>query len=306
MTTATSPSDLIGAANAPAGASRWAAAYELTKPRLNLLVLVTTAVGFFAAAGWIGTTGNFATFLNCLLGTALTAAGAGVLNQWIERDVDARMPRTRARPLPTHTLSPAFAVILGTVLGVGGTLWLWWTTNPLAAMLAAATLVIYVAIYTPLKSRTPWCTLVGAVPGAIPPAIGVAAAGAPMWPLGVGLFAILFAWQMPHFFGLATLYRDDYRLGGLRMLPGEPNGRLRTGRQVILFAALLLPLSLLPIVSPSIGWLYAIAAVVLGTWFLVVSIRMARGGRPEAKRLFLTSIAYLPALLGALCLDRLL
>ena len=307
MTTATSDlsPDLLGVEPA-AGVSRWAAAYELAKPRLNLLVLVTTAVGFFAAAGWAGTVGSALLFLNCLVGTALTAAGAGALNQWIERDVDARMPRTRGRPLPANALSPAFAFGFGAILGLGGTLWLWLSVNLLAAALALATLLIYVAIYTPLKSRTPLCTIVGAVPGAIPPVIGVAGANGPMWPLGVGLFAILFCWQMPHFFGLATLYRDDYRRGGLRMLPGEPNGQRRTSRQAILWSALLLPASLLPALSPGIGWLYAIAAVALGLWFFVASTRMARGGRAEAKRLFLTSIAYLPLLLLALCLDRLL
>ena len=212
-----------------AAAVRLRAAYELTKPRMNFLVLVTAAVGYLAAGGT-----SLVSLLHALGGTALVAAGASVLNQWMERDADARMKRTVNRPLPAGVLSPAFAFWFGVLLGVAGTLWLALLVNPLSAGLAAATLLLYVLVYTPMKRLSPWCTLVGTVPGAIPPVIGVAAATGGLAPPSLSLFALLTAWQMPHFFGLATMFADDYRRGGFRMLPGEVDGRRRAGRQAVL------------------------------------------------------------------------
>ncbi|MEM1013283.1 MAG: heme o synthase [Planctomycetota bacterium] len=283
------------------------AVYELTKPRMNFLVLVTTAVGFAAAAG-VATVTQFAALValaHTLLGTAFSAAGASVLNQWLEQDVDARMPRTQGRPLVTGELSPAFALGFGVALSVAGVVYLFLTTGPVPAMLSASTIALYVLVYTPMKRSSAWCTVVGAVPGALPPVIGVAAAsGGEIGVLGVGLFGILFAWQMPHFYGLATMYQSDYAAGGLRMLPGEPDGRRRTVRQTIAYCVVLIPVSLLPIASPHIGWVYAVPAVLLGVWYLRSGIAMASDdSRYAAKRVFLTSIAYLPALLTALVID---
>lgn len=296
VTTPTPAADDLG--------SRASAVYELMKPRVNFLVLVTTAVGFYAAVGLSGGP-RLLTFLNAMLGTALTAAGASVLNQYRERDADALMPRTRRRPLPAGVLSPAFALAFGLSLGVVGTIYLALLVNLLSAALAAFTLATYAFIYTPLKRRTPWCTLIGAVPGAIPPMIGVAAATGTINFLAWALFALMMVWQMPHFFGLATLYRDDYTRGGFRMLPGEPNGTVRTARQVVLYCLLMLPAGLLPIFAEGVGWIYGIASVLLGLWFLQAGLAMARdGGRQTARRLFVVSILYLPLVLFVLVLDR--
>ena len=308
MTRATATTDfaLLAAADGAPLSQRLGAVYELTKPRMNFLVLVTTAVGFLAAAtpqALLDAAVGIA-FLHVLFGTALSAAGASVLNQLIERKADAKMPRTRRRPLPAGLLSPTFAGVFGVLLCEVGVAYLAFFVNPLTALLSLLTILSYVAIYTPLKRKTPWCTAIGAIPGAIPPMMGVAAATGGLDWLAVGLFGVLFAWQMPHFFGLATMYRDDYAAGGFRMLPGEANGVRRTAIQVVLYCLALLPLSVVPVLDGDIGWLYAIPAVGLGLWYLAAGIRMAREGtRPAATKLFLVSIAYLPAMLAVLVLD---
>lgn len=307
LAVAAAPAGALAVVEAPRLLARAIAAYELTKPRMNLLVVATTAVGCYLAASAAELLDRPWLFLNTLFGTALTAAGASALNQFAERDADALMLRTRGRPLPAAQLSAGFALGAGVMLGVVGTAWLAWLVNPLTAALGLVTLLSYVLVYTPLKRRTPLCTLVGALPGAIPPMMGFAAFDNAIGPAAWSLFAILFAWQMPHFYGLALLYREDYARGGFAMLPTRPHGVARAGRQSVGFLALLLPISLVPTALGVAGWWYAAAAVVLGVWFLNVGLQVGRtpGGHAEARRLFLTSILYLPLLLVAMMLDKL-
>ncbi len=310
MTTANSdiPPQLAAAEvvrEAPGVATRLGAVYELTKPRLNFLVIITTAVGCYLAAGAAGIVEQPWLFLNALLGTALTAASAGVLNQVSEREYDGQMRRTARRPLPAGHVSPAFALVMGLLLGVLGTAWLAILVNPLTSGLGLASLLLYVLVYTPLKRVTSLNTLVGAIPGAIPPMMGVTAFAGEITAAGWALFAILFVWQMPHFYGLALLYREDYARGGFAMLPTRPNGVARTGRQSVAFLVLLMPVSLLPAALEITGWLYGAAALALGVWFLNAGLQCWRTlNQAEARRLFLTSILYLPLLLVAMMLDR--
>lgn len=300
-----------GALPAPAVATgagltaRWGDYLELTKPRMNALVVVTTAVGFYMATRG-GLVADWALFLHTVLGTALTAAGASVLNQYVERDLDAKMPRTANRPLPAGRVTPVEALSLGAALGTGGVLYLTTLVNPLAATLAAVTLGTYVFLYTPLKTRTTLCTVVGAVPGAIPPMIGWAAADGALGPGAWALFSILFFWQLPHFLAIAILYRDDYARGGMRMLPViDDPGLSFTGRQIVLWALALIPVSLFPAVVGMTGATYFVAAALLGVGFLWFAVRCAlSGARADARRLFLASILYLPALLGVMMLGR--
>jgi protoheme IX farnesyltransferase len=274
----------------------------LTKPRLNLLVLITTVAGLYLAAPE-GVPG--ALLLHTLLGTTLVAGGAAALNQAWERRTDALMTRTAGRPLPGGRLSLADGVVFGTALSVAGLIELWVGANPQAAGVAAATLVSYVLIYTPLKTRTSLATLVGAVPGALPPMIGWAAAtgelSLPAWIL----FGIVFFWQMPHFLAIAWLYRDDYARAGIPLLPVlEPDGQ-RTGRQALIYCAALWPVSLLPTLVGLAGAPYSIVATVLGFVFIGLTFLFARDrSDASARRLFLYSITYLPILWGMLVVDR--
>ena len=305
MTTSTTdiPSRVRDAAS-PSFAQRLSAAYELTKPRMNFLVVITTAVGFALAAGTAGLLGRPLLLLQVLFGTALTAAGASVLNMYVEREADKLMPRTRNRPLPARQLSAGFALASGVGLGLAGTLWLAAFVNPLTAGLGLFTLLSYVLVYTPLKRVTPLCTLVGAVPGAIPPMMGFTAFTGELSAGAWALFAVLFVWQMPHFFGLAMMYRDDYRRGGFAMLPTQTDGMRRTARQIVGFCLLMLPVGLLPFFAGVSGIFYAVASLVLGAWYLSAGLRCARTlARPDARRLFLVSILYLPLLLAAMMLN---
>lgn len=289
---------------AQAAVPRWVDYYELTKPRMNLLVVLTTAVGFLAASR--GPAGfNWLMFVQALLGTALTAAGASVFNQWVERESDRDMPRTRNRPLPSGRLRGGEAAAFAGFLSVAGVGYLALTVNLLTSMLGLITLLSYVLVYTPMKRRTAWCTLVGAVPGAIPPMMGVTAVTGHLTPLAWALFAILFVWQMPHFFALAIMFRDDYAAGGLKMLP-VTDGLPATVRQIVGFSLVLLPLSLAPTLIGAADWVYGFAAVLLGLGFLWYALACARtgGGRAEAKRLFFASILYLPVLLAVLVLNK--
>jgi protoheme IX farnesyltransferase len=275
----------------------------LTKPRLNLLVLITTLAGLYLASP----TGVETTLLvNTLVGTALVAGGAAALNQVWERQTDALMRRTRARPLPGGRLGTGEGTWFGVLLSAVGIVLLAVGVNLTAAGVAAATLVSYVLVYTPLKRRTSLATLVGAIPGALPPVIGWSAATGRIPLPALVLFGIVFFWQMPHFLAIAWLYRDDYARAGIPLLPVlEPDGR-RTGHQALIYTAALWPVSLLPAVIGLGGVPYMIVATVLGLVFVWLSLRFARQrSMPNARALFLFSITYLPILLGALVADRL-
>jgi protoheme IX farnesyltransferase len=275
----------------------------LTKPRLNLLVLITTLAGLYLASP-AGV--EPALLLNTLIGTALVAGGAAALNQVWERRTDALMRRTNMRPLPGGRLGVADGTWFGVLLSVVGLSQLALGVNATAATVAAATLISYVLVYTPLKARTSLATLVGAIPGALPPVIGWTAATGRISLPALVLFGIVFFWQMPHFLAIAWLFREDYAAAGIPLLPVlEPDGR-RTGQQALMYTAALWPVSLLPAVVGLAGVPYAIVATVLGVLFVWLALRFARDrSMPNARALFLFSITYLPILLGALVADRL-
>ena len=274
---------------------------ELAKPRLVSLVLLSAAVGFFLASrGPVDVPLLLATFF----GTAFVAAGSMTLNQWMEREEDARMIRTAARPLPAGRLQPAEALVFGIVLSLCGLAVLFWTVNPVSALLAALTLASYLFLYTPLKRKTTLCTIVGAVPGALPPLIGCAAVqGRPSFEAWI-LFAVIFLWQMPHFLAIAWLYRDDYAAAGFRMLSvDDPAGR-QVGRQIILYSLALLPASLLPSAAGLTGPVYFLTALVLGIGFIALAFRSAGRMAQNARPLFRASVIYLALLLVLMVLDK--
>jgi heme o synthase len=279
--------------------------YEVTKPRMNFLVVVTTIVGAYIAAQVSGISLASWTLVHAVIGTTMTAAAASVFNQIVERDFDLLMRRTRNRPVAAGRLEPTEALLFGTLLMVGGVAWLTVLVNPLTAALGWLTLMLYVGVYTPMKRRSPLCTLIGAIPGAIPPVMGVTAiTGHTSW-LAASLFAILFVWQMPHFYALALMYRDDYGGAGFRMLPSCENGTRRTHVQIVLFMLLLIPASLSPLLASNASWLYGIGAVLLDAAFAYAAYRcVTEEGRDAQRRLFLTSIAYLPLILGLLMIDQ--
>lgn len=264
-------------------------------------MLLTAAAGFYAGArGAV----DIPLLLHTLIGTALVAGGTNALNQLRERDIDARMERTRRRPLPSGRVTPRAAAWFAGGISVAGVAYLLVAVNALTAALAALTLVSYVFLYTPLKRRTSLNTLIGAVPGALPIVGGWTAAGGSLDTAVGALFWILFLWQLPHFLALAWLYREDYRRGGLAMLSVEdPDGRA-TARMVVLYAIALLPVSLVPSLVGLTGSLYFIGALVLGAAYAASGIALAFGvTRPRAWRVFAASIVYLPALLALLVID---
>jgi protoheme IX farnesyltransferase len=286
------------------GLMRRAADYvALTKPRLNVLVVATSAAGYYLGSR---TTPDALPMLESVMGTALVAGGAAVLNQLYERDTDRLMRRTRMRPLPDGRVAPADAGVFGGVLSVLGLAMLAGGANLIAALLALVTLVTYLVVYTPMKRRTPAATLVGAVPGALPPLIGwTASHGSLTWG-GAALFGIVFLWQIPHFMAIAWLYREDYRIAGFPMLPViDPDGR-RAGRHAFWYAAMLLPVSLAPAFAGVSGTAYSAVAAVLGIAMLYLSARFARERTDAAaRRLFFGSIVYLPLIWIVMIADRL-
>jgi protoheme IX farnesyltransferase len=276
--------------------------YELTKPRMNFLVVVTTMVGYYLAAqGW----SDWKRLIATLFGTALTAAGASVFNQFIERRLDRRMKRTQNRPLPAGRVRPMDALLFAAVISVVGVGTLALLVNALTAALGGLTLLLYVLLYTPAKRYTSLCTIIGAVPGAIPPVMGFTAVHNAVTAEAMALFAILFFWQMPHFLAIAILYRDDYARGGFLMLPVVDTKMNMTARQIILYSITMIPVSLLPALLGMTGSLYPITALVLGIAFCGFGLLLARSkSRADARQLFLASIIYLPALLTALMVDK--
>lgn len=280
----------------------WSAYYELTKPRLSLLSVITALVGYLAALP-ARDVYVLAFFLG---GTAVCAAGAAALNQYIERETDALMKRTRERPLPAGQISPTVALWLGIALSLLGVACLWLGANPLAGVLGLATILTYIALYTPLKLKTRWATEVGALPGALPPLIGWAAAEGSISPLGWILFGILAFWQIPHFMAIAWTFRKDYGSAGFPMLTVvDPTGR-KAGAWATFNAAALLAVSLLPFFLGLCGWLYAAVAAIFGVWYLARSIAFAKASHRDAvaRKLFFNSILYLPAVLFTLVIDR--
>ena len=287
----------------PRGHRRAADYLSLTKPRLNFLVVATSAAGYYlGAAGPI----DIAHMAVSVAGTALVAGGSAVLNQVYERDTDALMRRTRLRPLPDHRVDPGEAAVYGLFLAGCGVGLLAFRVNMLAAALAAVTLAVYLAVYTPMKRRSAASTLVGAIPGALPPLIGWAAATGGVSLGGWSLFAIVFFWQIPHFMAIAWLYRDDYGKAGFPMLPViEPDGR-RTGKHAVLYAAALVPVSLLPALAHVSGAAYFFLALALGLTLLWLAARFAATRQePAARALFFGSIVYLPLIWLTMIVDKL-
>jgi protoheme IX farnesyltransferase len=285
----------------PLSRSRAADYLELTKPRVAVLVLFTVAVGACLASR---DGPDLACLLHTLIGTALVAAGASALNQLLERHSDALMRRTENRPLAAGRLQPVEVLFFGFGLGLGGLSYLAvLVQQPLAVAVAAVTFISYVFLYTPLKRVTSLNTLVGAVPGALPPVIGWTAVQGALSLEAVALFLIIFVWQIPHFLAIAWIYRDDYARAGLRMLPVLDERGTRTGNQMVSFCLALLPVSLIPLAVHMAGPVYLIGAVLLGTYFLGGAVAFCRRHSvAQARRVLRASLIYLPALLGLLLL----
>jgi len=275
---------------------------DLTKPRVTSMVLVTAAVGFY-----LGSRGalDVVLLLHTLFGITLVAAGTSALNCYLERESDGKMERTRRRPLPDGRLQPVQALGFATALSVAGILYLASAVNLLTALLAAATLASYIFLYTPLKQRSPLATLVGAVPGALPPLGGWAAATGHLDPGGWALFTILFLWQLPHSLAIAWMYRDDYARGGFRLLPVlDPEGT-STVRQILGNGLVLIPVSLTPALLGVAGTWYFYGALLLGLFQFWHCLGIARvRSRVNARRVVLASVIYLPALLFLMAIDK--
>ncbi|MCA9077329.1 MAG: heme o synthase [Planctomycetaceae bacterium] len=274
---------------------------ELTKPRIAVMVLVTVAVGY--TLGGQGTW-QLAILLPTLIGVALVASGSSALNQYLERFTDAKMPRTADRPLPSGRLTPSDVLKFGVLCGVTGTVWLAVTVNLLTALLTLGTFVMYVGLYTPLKKRSSICTAVGAVPGALPPVLGWAAARGTLDAGAFALFAVLFLWQFPHFLAIAWMYREQYERAGLKMLPQSRSPRV-VSLMAVTYAIVLIPASLLPHATGLAGDWYAIAAMILGGAYLASTVHFTWNEcRTTARGVLFTSLIYLPALLLVLTFDH--
>jgi heme o synthase len=283
-----------GAVAIPAVRSRASDFVALAKPRLNMLVVASSLAGYVIGGGDMS---NAMMVVSTVLGTGLVAGGASGFNQVIERQPDSLMRRTRLRPVPDGRLQPGESLLFAAAMGMSGLVVLGAGVNLLSASVALVTLLIYVLIYTPLKRRSSFATVVGAIPGALPPVIGWAGARGALSEGGWVLFAIVFLWQLPHFLAIAWMYREDYERAGFPMLPViEPDGR-STGRQAVYYCAALLPVSLAPTLVGLTTTAYFAAALVLGLLFLALTLQFARTRAvPDARRLFFGSIIYLPLL----------
>lgn len=276
--------------------------FELTKPRVIRSVILTSAVGFYlASSGRL----DLLLLFHTLVGTTLLSGGAAVLNEFLEREADGRMRRTCSRPLPSGRLSEGEALIAGSILIVVGSVYLALLTTLLAAFLGCVTLAVYLLVYTPLKMKTPICTTIGAIPGAIPPLIGWAAAKGSLDSHALLLFAILFAWQFPHFLAISWLYKEDYKRAGFAMLSSiDPDGR-RTGRRILIFTVILFGLSVVPVTSGLTGTVYLVGALVLGSVFLWFGFEAALFRTTTAARhVLMASVVYLPLLLFLMVIDK--
>ena len=274
----------------------------LTKSGITIMVVVSAAVGILLASRepiplWL--------WFHTLFGTGLVSAGSSALNQVVERDLDARMNRTAQRPIPSGRVHPDIALMIGVLLAVAGIAELSLAVNLLTALLAGGTLAGYVFIYTPMKRWNSLATIVGAIPGAVPPMIGWAAVRGEIEAGAWALFALLFFWQMPHFLAIAWMYRDDYERGGFPMLTVRDPEGLRTARQAVLYCAALIPVSLLPAPLGLAGVPYLVGALLFGLLFFAATLSFAlERSHEKARRLMFVSIFYLPMVLTALVLDR--
>ena len=279
---------------------------ELTKPRLSLLSIITAIVGYLAADGQRA----FTVLTALIIGTSLAAGGAAVLNQWWEHKTDAKMARTKSRPIPSGLIEPRRALLFGLGISLAGCAILGLGANLLSCALAAFTIFSYILVYTPLKKVTVRNTIVGAIPGAVPPLIGWAAATGQIGVLGWVLFGILFTWQMPHFYAIAWTYRNDYAQAGYRMLPKVDPSGMRTALESFLFAVLLVGVSLLPAFLGYTSAVYGAVAIGCGAYLAQRSIAFLRATNDRkdvtARKLFFASILYLPVVLAGLVLDILL
>ncbi|HBL29184.1 MAG TPA: protoheme IX farnesyltransferase [Acidobacteria bacterium] len=275
---------------------------EMTKPGITLMVVLTSGLGYLLAGG---ETFSFTLLVFTLLGTGLVSGGASALNHVLERDTDALMLRTANRPLPTGRVDPDVALLFGVTVAVTGLLVLYFAVNPLTALLGVAALAGYVFVYTPLKRRSSLATIIGAVPGAIPPMMGWSAVRNEIDLAAWVLFGLLFFWQMPHFLAIAWLCREDYAKGGFPLLTVSDQDGSRTGRQAVLWGAALVPVSLMPSALGLMGTLYFVGALVLGLVYLAFGLAFARSRTtPAARRLMFSSILYFPAVLLVMLLDR--
>jgi len=278
----------------------------LTKPRITWLILMSTGVGYFFGLKhpWSGRA-DWMLLLNTLVGTGLIASGTAALNQWYERKADALMRRTAHRPIPSGQLTAVQALWFGAALALAGFLELYFGVNSLTGFLGAITLGSYLFVYTPLKQRSHLSTVIGALPGAVPPLMGYAAAYGSLTGEAWALFAILFVWQFPHFLAIAWMYRDDYARAGIRMLPVvEPDG-MSTSRQIVLYASTLIPVSLFPALLGMSGKIYLVGSLALGFWFLYTGVRVAfERTNVRARQVLLASVIYLPVIYGLMVFDR--
>lgn len=268
--------------------------YALTKPEVNLLILMTTSAGYYLAAR-----GPFHFFglLNTLIGTLLVASGTATLNQWIEIPWDAQMRRTANRPLPAGRVTAREAFIFGALLSIGGGLYLAFLVNGLSSILAISTFLSYLVIYTPLKRRTPLCTMLGAFPGAMPTLIGWAGAAAAINWQAMLLFAVLFLWQFPHFLAIALMYREDYDRAGYRMLPRFDQDSSFTRAEIVVFTCALIVTTMLPAIA-HFAPVYLVSMLLAGAFLLYYALRLAvSASRPVASRLLHASVVYLPIVL---------
>jgi len=286
----------------PPWLARAADYWTLTKPEVNVLVLVSTLAGFYLASRGPLQWGRL---FHTLMGTLLVASGTGTLNQYLERHSDKHMRRTANRPLPAGRLVPAEACWFGILLSAAGGWELWRFTNPYASVLALATLVAYLLLYTPLKGKTPHCTVVGAFPGAMPPLIGWAAVRNSLGLEAWVLYAILFLWQFPHLLAIAWMYREDYARAGLQMLPRNDRAGRSTVRQILACSLALVPATLMPAFLGQAGLAYLTAALVLGLGFLYYVLRLAASrSNSLARQLVLASVVYLPLVLTLMMADK--
>ncbi len=279
-----------------------AAYVELTKPRIALMLVLTSAAGFY-----LGTKGGFDTvlFVNSIIAILLLAFGVATLNQYWEHRIDTLMDRTANRPIPTGRVTPSEALVFGIVQCLIAEIYLFFAVNPLTAFLGLIVIVGYVLVYTPLKTRTSISTAIGAIPGALPPLMGWTAAANEISIVAWALFAMQFLWQFPHFLAIAWMYRDQYAKAGILMLPVvEPAGKI-TARQIVLFSFMLLPVSLAPFFFGQNGMVFLVGASILGVLFFIASVSAARARTNEkAKRLLLASVIYLPLLFLLMVADK--